>query len=87
MENNIKPNPRLIELLCSIRRTHAVIQTFIDDNQAEFINSTFSDLAEYLTHVQDYLCKASCVISENIGGMIISDIDTLLEEKTRCITK
>lgn len=81
MENNIKPNPRLIELLCSIRRTQAVIQTFIDDNKAEFINPTFSDLTEYLTPVQDYLCKVSCVISENIGGMIISDIDSLLEEK------
>lgn len=51
MENNIKPNPRLIELLCSIRSTQATIQTFINDNEAEFINSAFSDLAEYLTPV------------------------------------
>ena len=48
MENNIKPNPTLIELLCSIRSTQANIQTFINDNQAEFINSAFADLAEYL---------------------------------------
>lgn len=81
METNIKPNPRLMELLCSIRGTQAVIQTFINDNQAEFINSTFSDLAEYLTPVQNYLSEVSCTISDHIGGIIISDIDSLLEEK------
>lgn len=81
MENNIKPDPILMNLLFSIRSTQATIQTFIDDNQAEFINSTFSDLSEYLKPVQDYLCKVSCVISENIGGIIIADIDNLLEEK------
>lgn len=87
MEKNIKPDPRLIELLCSIRSTQFIIQTFIDDNQAEFINSTFSDLADYLNPVQDYLCNVSCEISDNIGGMIISDIDNLLEESRNNTTE
>lgn len=87
MEANIKPNPRLIELLWSIRSTQAVIQTFIDDNQAESINAAFADLAEYLTPVQNYLCDVSCEIIDNIGGMIISDIDTLLEESPNNITE
>lgn len=81
MENNIKPNPTLIELLCSIRSTQATIQTFINDNQAESINAAFADLAEYLTPVQNYLSEVSCTISDHIGGIIISDIDSLLEEK------
>lgn len=81
MENNIKPDPELINLLCSIRSTQATIQTFINDNDAEFINSAFSDLAEYLAPVQNYLSEVSCTISDHIGAIIITDIDNLLEEK------
>lgn len=81
METNIKPNPRLIELLCSIRSTQANIQTFINDNQAEFINSTFNDMIDYLGDVQTYLSDVSGEIGNRIGTIIISDIDSLLEEK------
>lgn len=81
MENNIKPNPRLIDLLCSIRSTQAVIQTFINDNEAEFINSIFNDMIDYLGDVQTCLSDVSGEIGNRIGTIIISDIDSLLEEK------
>lgn len=81
METNIKPDPTLIDLLCSIRSTQAVIQTFINDNEAEFINSIFNDMIDYLGDVQTYLSDVSGEIGNRIGTIIISDIDSLLEEK------
>lgn len=83
MENNIKPNPRLMELLCSIRGTMNVVQSFINDHEdlsPTVMDSSIIDLAANLNNVQDYLSGVSGDVSDCIGAVIIGDVDRILEE-------
>lgn len=91
MEANIKPNTRLMELLCSIRGTMNVVQSFINDHEdlsPTVMDSSIIDLAGGLNAVQDYLSKVSGNVSDCIGAVIIGDVDRrILEESLNNITE
>lgn len=90
MENNVKPNPRLLELLFSIKGTMNVFQDFINDHEdlsPKDIDSSIIDLAGYLNTVQNDLLEVACNIGDCIGSVIITDIDRIIEESGPNIAK
>lgn len=76
MKTEIKPNSRLIKMAYYISQLQDEAQAVI--NETEKNNDLrMSDFAERLTEIQNTLSDIKGEIGDQIGGLIIDDIDNL----------
>lgn len=74
MNTDIKPNSRLVKVAYYISQLQDEAQRIIDETQ-ENNDLRMSDFAERLTDIQNYLSGIKGEIGDQIGGLIIDQID------------
>lgn len=77
MTTEIKPNSRLVKMAYYISLLQDEIQSVIDETQ-ENNDLRMSDFAERLTEIQNYLSGIKGEVGDQIGGLIIDQIDNNL---------
>lgn len=80
MTTEIKPNSRLVKMAYYISLLQDEIQSVIDETQ-ENNDLRMSDFAERLTEIQNYLSGIKGEIGDQIGGLIIDQIDNNVMNK------
>lgn len=80
MTTEIKPNSRLVKVAYCISQLQDEIQSVIDETQ-ENNDLRMSDFAERLTEIQNYLSGIKGEIGDQIGGLIIDQIDNNVMNK------
>lgn len=76
MTTEIKPNSRLVKMAYYIRLLQDEVQNVIDETERNN-DLRMSDFAERLVDIQNYLSGIKGEIGDQIGGLIIDDIDNL----------
>lgn len=77
MTTEIKPNSRLVKMAYYISQLQDEVQSVIDETQ-ENNDLRMSDFAERLTEIQNYLSGIKGEVGDQIGGLIIDQIDNNL---------
>lgn len=80
MNTEIKPNSRLVKMAYHISQLQDEVQSVIDETQ-ENNDLRMSDFAERLTEIQNYLSDIKGEVGDQIGGLIIDDIDNNVMNK------
>lgn len=80
MNTDIKPNSRLVKVAYYISQLQDEAQRIIDETQ-ENNDLRMSDFAERLTDIQNYLSGIKGEIGDQIGGLIIDQIDNNVMNK------
>lgn len=80
MNTDIKPNSRLVKMAYYISQLQDEVQCVIDETQ-ENNDLRMSDFVERLVEIQNYLSGIKGEVGDQIGGLIIDQIDNNVTNK------
>lgn len=80
MSTEIKPNSRLVKMAYYISQLQDEVQNVIDETERNN-DLRMSDFAERLVDIQNYLSGIKGEIGDQIGGLIIDQIDNNVTNK------